>query len=577
MLQRVCRVVLPAVFLTVSLPMVASPVDVLTNRYNDARTGANNSETVLNVNNVNSATFGTLFRLPVNGSVYAQPLYLSGVTIPGKGVHNVLYVCTMEDIVYAFDADTGGAPLWTLTLTNGTTVTAPTWEQITGHAGGNVTGTVGIMSTPVIDLAKNTMFLVARTFESGKFVYRLHGVDVTTGTVTKSVEIAASVPGTGANSLGGVVTFNPKQQLQRPGLALAGGLVVIAWSSQQDLKPYNGWVLAYGTEDLIQRGVFCTTPEGDRGGVWQSGRAPVVDSANNVYYLVGNSDATAANPNFGVDFGESAIKFSTTGKTLRLADWFTPDNGPGLDDFDTDVGSSGLSMIPGTDLLIGGGKQGVFYLLNSDNLGHEQSGNTQIPQVLPLDPGCADTTGNCHLIKGGPVVWTSPTLGTLVYTWDEFSFLQAFHFNGTNFDTKPLLTGTLKATWGSPGAILTLSSNQTVGSAILWASMPISQNADSAVVPGVLRALNADTLTELWNSQDVPARDSVGTFAKFVPPVVANGKVYMATFNNAVVVYGLLPKTTAAAAPAAKAAPTDKLAADAASPSNAVGRPAAFK
>jgi len=539
------RLFLGCLFLVLNVRpiLAASPgTNVLTNRYNNARTGANTSETTLNIQNVNSATFGALFSVPVNGSVYAQPLYVSGVTIPGKGLHNVLYVCTMEDIVYAFDADSNtGAnaqPLWTLTLTNGTTVVAPTWKQITGSVHGNVFGTVGIMSTPAIDLAKNTMFLVARTLENGVHVQRLHAVDITTGTILKSVEIAASLPGTGIGSVNGVVTFDPKQENQRPGLALAGGLVAIAWSSQEDLDPYHGWVIAYGELDLIQRGAFCTTPNGSRGGIWQSGRAPVVDSAGNVYYLVGNSTATVEDPHFGVDFGQSAIKFSTAGKTLTLVDWFTPDNGPALDVPDTDVGSSGLSLIPGAGLLVGGGKQGVFYLLNSSNLGHEQTGNGQIPQVLPVSPG--------HKIKGGPVVWTSPTLGTLVYTWDEFSLIEAFRFNGATLDTKPVLKGTIDASFGSPGAILAASSGPAANSGIVWASMPVDHNADGTVVPGILRALDANTLTEIWNSQQVSERDSVGTFAKFVPPVVVNGKVYMATFNNAVVVYGLLPATVAA-------------------------------
>jgi len=263
-----------------------------------------------------------------------------------------------------------------------------------------------------------------------------------------------------------------------------------------------------------------------------------VDSANNVYFLVGNSEAAVDDPMFGVDFGESALKFSTIGQQLQLVDWFTPDNGPALDEHDTDVGSSGLTMLPGTDLLVGGGKEGVFYLLDSANLGHEQTGNTQIPQVVSVSP--------THKIKGGPVYWSSSKLGPLVYTWDEYSKLMAFRFNGSALDTTPFMRGTTIASFGSPGAILTVSANGgNPATGIVWASMPIDESADGAVVPGILRALNAENLEEIWNSQDVPARDSVGTFAKFVPPLVVNGKVYMATFNNAIVVYGLLPAVAA--------------------------------
>ncbi len=537
------------IFLALSLSLTAGPINVVTNRYNNARTGANTSETTLNVSNVNSSSFGALFNLTVNGSVYAEPLYVQNVTIPGKGVHNVLYVCTMEDIVYAFDADSNtganAAPLWQLNLAKSPDV-VPTWKQITGSANGNVTGTVGITSTPAINVNNNVMFIVARTLESAKFVYRLDAINMSKGTLNKSVEISATVPGTGVGSVSGEIAFNEKQQLQRPGLALANGLVIVGWGSQEDLNPYHGWIMAFRQDDLAPAGVFCTAPDGSRGGVWQSGRAPVVDSANNVYFLVGNSEATVDEPNFGVDFGESALKFSTTGQQLQLVDWFTPDNGPVLDEHDTDVGSSGLTMLPGTDLLVGGGKEGVFYLLNSADLGHEQTGNTQIPQVLSVSPN--------RKIKGGPVYWSSSKLGPLVYTWDEYSKIMAFRFNGSTFDTTPLMRGTTIASFGSPGAILTVSANQgNPATGIVWASMPIDESADGAVVPGILRALNAENLEEIWNSQDVPARDSVGTFAKFVPPLVVNGKVYMATFNNAIVVYGLLPKVATLASEAVSA------------------------
>jgi hypothetical protein len=526
-----------------SLSLMAGPVNVLTNGYNNSRTGANTSETTLTVSNVNSSSFGALFSLPVNGSVYAEPLYVAGVTIPGKGVHNVLYVCTMEDTIYAFDADSNtganATPLWTLNLVQAPN-TVPTWKQITGSANGNVTGTVGIMSTPVINLQKNVMFVVARTLEGTTFVYRLHEVNITTGALIKSVEITASVPGTGDASVSGLLTFSGKQQLQRPGLALTStGLVIIAWSSQEDLNPYHGWVMAYREDTLAQAGVFCTTPDGGRGGVWQSGRAPVVDSTGNVYFLVGNSEATPTDPNFGTDFGQSALKFSTTGKQLELTDWFEPATGPSLDENDTDIGSSGLLMIPNSDLVVGGGKNGVLYLLDSNNLGHEEAGNVQIPQAL--------TVSNGRKILGGPVFWTSRKLGPILYTWDVNSYLEAFHFNGSTFDKTPVMTGTINASFGSPGAILTLSANiENVNSGIVWASMPISQSADSAVVPGVLRAINAENLEELWNSQQVPARDSLGMFAKFTPPLVVNGKVYMATFSDAVMVYGLLPAQASA-------------------------------
>jgi hypothetical protein len=353
--------------------------------------------------------------------------------------------------------------------------------------------------------------------------------------VTNSVQITGTAYGTGIDNVGGVITFNPQQELQRPALAATStGLIIVAFGSQEDIDPYHGWVMAYRQDNLRQAGTFCTTPDGSRGGIWQSGRAPVVDSAGNVYFLVGNSDATPVDPNFGTDFGMSALKFSTVGKELQLVDWFEPATGPSLDESDTDVGSSGLMMIPSTNLLIGGGKQGLMYLLNPASMGHEMTGDTQIPQTL--------TVSAWQEIKGGPVFWTSRALGPLMYAWDEYSILQAFHFNGSTFDTNPILRGAISASFGSPGAILTVSANaEAVNSGIVWASMPISKSADSNVVPGVLRAINAETLQEIWNSEETSRRDGLGNLAKFVPPLVVNGKVYMATFSNAVEVYGLLP------------------------------------
>lgn len=515
----------------------ANPVNVLSNRYNMRGTSANLNESLLNVSNVNSAQFGLLFTLPVNGSIYAQPLYVSGVTIPGRGVHNVIYVATMQDMLYAFDADSNtgpnAAPLWTLNLTNPPNVVPPTWEQATGGSGeaGNVSGTVGILSTPVIDLSTNRMYLVARTVENGTFVYRLHKVNIATGAEVTSVVISGSVRGSGAASVWGIVSFDPKQQLQRPGLVIAGGLVIVAFGSQEDLGLYHGWVMAFREDNLKRVAVFCTTPDGSGGGIWQAGRTPVVDGNNNVYFLAGNGDWDGI-----TNFGQSALKFSTAGGRLSFVDWFAADDVLALDLNDADVGSSGLMLLPNTNLLFGGGKQGVYYLLDSTNLGQEESGNGQIPQILETFAG---------QIKGGPVYWQSPDLGRLVYTWDRNSVLQVYHFNGVTFDNTPVMTGTTMAV--NPGAILSLSGRPGVASsAILWASLPISDNADHTVVPGIVRAFNAETLTEIWNSQQSAARDSVGTFAKYVPPMVANGKLYMATFNNVLMVYGLLPTSPAA-------------------------------
>ena len=532
-------------------------VSILTNLYDNNRTGANTNETILTQANVNPQRFGKLFSYPVDGSVYAQPLYVPNLSVTqgqARGTHNVLLVCTMNDSVYAFDADQNQT-LWSVNFTNAAAgVTPVPIADITGSDDLNIVGFVGIESTPVIDPATQTMYLVARTKEvtglSTAYVQRLHALDILTGAEKFGgpVAINASAPGTGEQSAGGMVPFNGEMNNQRSGLALAHGQVIIAWASHEDDQPYHGWVMAYSASTLAQTGVFCDTPNGAEGGIWQSGRAPVVDPLGNVYYMTGNGTTDESG-----DFGESVLRFNTR-SGLTLTDFFTASNFNSLNNGDVDLGSSGLILLPQIDKLVGGGKQGIFYLLNPSNLGHYVAGDTQVPQEF---------TATNNEIKPGPAYWVSASKGPLVYLWGEMDVLKAFHYNGTNFDTTPLLQGTLSTPQGEPGAAIVISaSGSTDASAILWASMPISQDADHGIVAGMLRAVNATNPTqELWNSQVNAAQDSTGIFAKFTPPVVVNGKVYMASFSDYVHpsyvnVYGLLfpnPKFTLAARPTAVA------------------------
>ena len=525
----------------ISLAIAASAwlsgqVSVLTNRNDNARTGANLNELVLSTLNVNPSLFGKLFSQTVDGSIYAQPLYVPTVTI-GGAAHNVVYVATMNDKVYAFDADnnTGAnaSPLWSQDLATpfgGTPI--PIGNLTNGFVTGNIIGNVGIESTPVIDLSTNTMYLLARTLEGSNYVQRLHALDIASGAEKFGgpVVIAASVPGTGGGSSGGTLMFDPKRHNQRAALALANGLVIISWASHEDIGPYHGWVMAYNASNLQQAGVFNTTPNGNDGGIWQAGRGPVIDSTGNAYFITGNGDWDGSK-----NFGDSMLKFGTSG-TLSLADWFTPDNQSTLNSKDWDLGSSGLMSIPGTSLLAGGGKEGKLYLLNTAGLGHEQSGNGQIVQVMQASP-----TAGRNEIKSGLAYWNSPNHGPLVYLWADGDNLRAFHFNGSTLDTTPVVVGTIAAP-GSPGGMLSISANgSTAGTGILWAAMAVSQDGDHGVVSGVLRAFDASNpATELWDSQQNSSRDALGTLGKFVPPTVANGKVYMATFANALAVYGLL-------------------------------------
>ena len=310
-----------------SLPLSAdAQVNILTNRYDPQRTGANLAETILTAGNVNAAGFGKLYSYPVDGAVYAQPLYVSGVTIDGV-VRNVLYVATMDDKLYAFDADqTSPTPLWMRDFTRPPSVTAIPITDLVGP-NLNILGNVGIHSTPVIDLATATMYLVVRTKESGAYVQRLHALDIASGLsrAGSPVTIQGSVPGDASDSTmdatGRIVTFDPKMQGQRTGLALANGVVLIAWGSHEDAAPYHGWVMGYDATTLAQVGIFCVSPDTSAGGIWQGGRAPAIDAAGNAYFSTGNGlwDGTRS-------FGDSLLKFSVGRSGMSLVDFFTPSN-----------------------------------------------------------------------------------------------------------------------------------------------------------------------------------------------------------------------------------------------------------
>src|SRR6202162_2798928 len=512
-------------------------VSVTSERYDTSRTGANLGETALTTSNVNVNQFGKLYSYTVDGSIFAQPLYVPHLVIPSQGTHNVVYVATMNDVIYALDADSNGVNggvLWKVDLRNPVAgVTAIPIANIVGSNGLNIVGNVGIESTPVIDLTSNTIYLVARTMEvSGSttnYVARLHALDITTGSEKfgAPVVIQASVPGSGQGSLGGTLTFSPFFQNQRWSLVLANGSVVFSWASHEDQYDWHGWVMAYNAQTLQQTSVFCSTPNGQNGGMWMSGRAPVVDSSGNLYYATGNGDWDGIS-----SFGDSIIKLSTTGGVLSLTDYFTPDNYQLLQSDDLDLGSSGPILIPGTTLLITAGKTSEFFLLQSTNLGHETSGNKTSLQDFSL-------SGAVH---AGPVFWNRTTgAGPTLYVWPaNANPLQAFQFTGSRFNTSAISSSTILTSSGETDATMSLSANgSTVGSGIVWATTGAA-NGDHGTVAGTLRAFDADNLAiELWDSQMDDARDDAGLWAKYNPPTIANGKGYVASFSNLLNVYGV--------------------------------------
>jgi hypothetical protein len=503
---------------------------VLQRGYDPAVTGSTLTETVLTPASISPTTFGLSFTLAVDDTVYAQPLYVPNVTLKNGKQHNLVIVATMSDTLYAFDADSGGRPLWQLDLAASVGAMSVPMAQFAFYGNRNIVGNLGVLSTPVIDPATQIMYVVAATLEGATLAYRLHAVDISTGKEPYG-------PGTLIVGSDRGTTFDARNQTQRVSLALSGNHVVFGFGAVQleDVShPYAGWVMAYDKRTLQQSGVFATITTGNRGGgVWQSGRPPAVDASGNVYVFVGNGwDANAYDG--ANNFSESVLKLNPA-NGLALLDWYTPSNWYQLDRDDRDLTSSGPLLIPGTNLLAGGGKGGVLYVLKAANLGKFDATDSQVVQKLAI--GSA--------LFGGPVLWqrSMGAGGPILYNWPlGGQALKAYAFNGSTFDATPISQSA--GGTGFPGGILTLSANgEQSGSGVLWATTSNGGDAlNNPPVPGVLRAFNAQDLSaELWNSTMNGARDDLGGLAKYVPPLVANGKVYVATSSNRIAVYGLLP------------------------------------
>ncbi|MDE3065919.1 MAG: hypothetical protein KGJ60_00055 [Verrucomicrobiota bacterium] len=527
-------------FTTVASNPVFSAVAVLTQHNDNNRSGDNLNEIVLNVADVNTNQFGLLYSRPVDDQIYAQPLVMTNVSVPGRGTRNLVIVATVNDTVYAYDADDPAVtqPYWTDSFIAPPNIVPPRNTDMTGACGGNYhdfTGNIGIVGTPVIDPAGGTIYLLARTKEiSGtttNFVQRLHALDVATGAERSNspVVVTATYPGAGDGSAGGMLTFDPQRENQRCALALANGIVYITWASHCDWGPYHGWVIGYNATNLQRAVTYVDTPNGSEGGVWMSGQAPAADANGNIYVTTGNGTVDA------MDYGESFLKLTPAGG-MTVASYFTPYNWQALNNGDTDLGCAGMLLIPGTTLAMSGGKEGILYLVNRDNMGGlsgSTTADTNIVQSWSL---------NSSQIHGGPVWWAGPN-GSFIYVWPQSNdHLRQYQFSNGRFNTNAYALGPSAGGSGSSGGVLSVSANGTnAGSGIVWAAVNTTASANQATVTGTLHAYNAQNVSEeLWNS-DMVSRDSLGSLAKFVPPTVANGKVYMATFSDRLNVYGLLP------------------------------------
>jgi hypothetical protein len=489
---------------------VRTPVSLLTQHNNGERTGANLNEVILTPSNVSAKQFGMLFRRVVDDQIYGQPLSVANVKLRG-GTHDLVFVTTVNNSVYAFDANDASAsePFWHVNFGTPPNV----YDGKYGCT--DMNGNMGIIGTPVIDAQGGTLYVVAATRTGNEFQQRLHALDLATGADRTQSPVTITAPG-----------FHPLMQSQRPALLLSRGKVYVGYGSHCDKEPYHGFLISYDAKSLQQTGVFNTSPEGQGASIWQFGQGPAVDAAGNIYFVAGNGSWNGSS-----DFSESFLKLDPD---LKVLDWFTPTDHAYLDSIDADLNCSGAVLVPGTNLVMDAGKQGVLYLVDDHHMGHLGDGeavqhfqatSSQLPSL---------------------VYWNSAKNGALIYMWGQMDRLRAYRFDGERLKETPFAIRP-EVTEGHPGAMISLSANGNKDG-ILWAAIHASGNAWHESRPGILHAYDADDIAqELWNSLQNPERDDCGNYSKTAPPTIANGKVYLASFgtrntgSGQLCVYGLLP------------------------------------
>ncbi len=440
-----------------------------------------------------------IFKDPVDDQVYTQPLVFGNLAIAG-GTHNVAYVATTNNSVYAFDADTG-VQYWHVNLGPAATV------QNLGLGCQDMVGTVGIVGTPVIDVANKWLYVVNQTFDGTNYVHHLHKLSVTTGAD------ASGSPVTISHS-----PFDSKSELQRTGLLLSQGNVYFAFASHCDQGQWKGYVFGYNASTLAQTGVFNDSPSANGGAIWQSGNGPAAETNGSVYVVSGNGTW-----NGNDDFSETMFKLSPNG--LAIQDWHTPSNYGTLDGCDCDLTTSGAVLLPNSEM-IGGGKYGQLIVVKTTNMGHlGDSGAVQTWNA---------TSSHIHSLN---------FFNNHLYMWGQSDYLQVFSFDGTKFNQTPTFKGTQKAI-GHPGASLSISANGT-NNGILWAATNSADSGDGGgawhgTVPGIMYAFNTSGMGQLYNTDQNANRDHCGDYAKFAPPTIVNGKVYLSSFGSAATASGAL-------------------------------------
>jgi len=508
-----------------SISAANAQVSILTSRNNNNRDGQNLSETVLTPANVNVSQFGKLYSQAVDGYIYAQPLYVPNVNIAG-GTHNVIYVATEHDSVYAFDADSNGAALWqTSFIDPGNGITTVSSNDV---GCGDLVPEIGITGTPVVDPNSQTMYLVTKTKENGQYFQRLHAIDITTGQEKPNspVTISAKVKGTGDGQSGGYVSFDPFREAQRPGLLLVNGYVFVAWASHCDIGPYHGWMMVYDQTSLKQLQVWNTTPNGGLGGIWQAGTGPASDGKY-VFFATGNG--TYDGPTGKNDYGDTVAKVPAQKAVPHKYDYFTPYNQGNFQHFDTDVGSGGVLLLPDQGqgaphqhLLVQVGKSGSIYLIDRDHMGLYNFTTNQIVQ---------DMEGAIGGLWSSPAWWNNN-----VYFGGAGDVLRQY-----SFDTQSglLSNGAIHnspGSFGYPGTNPVVSANGT-SNGIVWALQTDQYGSNG---PATLHAYDATSVNnELYNTNQNSSRDNPGGAVKFTVPTIANGRVYVPT-SSQLSVYGLL-------------------------------------